>query len=148
MDRVQKAVDLFGEGFGCPQAVLAAFADLFEVDRDIALKIASGFGGGMGQMSETCGALTGAMMVIGLKFGSADGSDKTAKLANYRKIRDLAAEFRLRAGAHTCRDLLGFDMSTQDGQLAAKQPGAFHDCPGFVRIAAEIVQEMLEASDA
>lgn len=144
MDRVKKATDLFSEGYACSQAVLAAFTDMFGVDKEAALKIASGFGGGMGQMSDTCGSLTGAMMVLGLQYGSTNPADKTAKLENYRKMRDLAEEFKLRAGSKTCRDLLGFDMSTQDGQLAAKQPGAFHDCPSYVRIAAEIVQEMLE----
>ncbi|MHC4925786.1 MAG: C-GCAxxG-C-C family protein [Planctomycetota bacterium] len=144
MDRIQQAVKLFDEGFSCSQSVLAAFADMFDVDLQAALKIASGFGGGMGQMSETCGALTGAMMVLGLKYGTDNPTDKTAKLQNYRKVRELSAEFKLRAGSQTCRDLLGFDMSTADGQLAAKQPGAFHDCPDYVRIAAEIVQEMME----
>ena len=143
MDRVKKATDLFKEGYSCSQSVLGAYADLFGLDMQAALKVASGFGGGMGQMSDTCGALTGAMMVLGLRYGSTNPSDKTAKLENYRKMRDLAEEFKLQAGAKTCRDLLGFDMSTQDGQLAAKQPGAFHDCPSYVRIAAEIVQEML-----
>lgn len=144
MDRTQKAVDLFAEGFSCSQAVLAAYADMFDLDEPTALKIASGFGGGLGRMSETCGALTGAVMVLGLKYGSVDGSDQTAKFENYRKVRELAAEFKLQAGAATCRDLLGFDMTTEDGQLATQQPGAFHDCPEYVRIAAEIVREMLE----
>lgn len=146
MDRVKKAVDLFEDGFGCPQAVLAAYADLFGLDEQAALKIASGFGGGLGQMGDACGALTGAMMVLGLKYGTTDPSDKTAKLANYRKMRDLTEEFKLQAGAMQCRDLLGFDMLSEDGRLAAKKPGAFHDCPGYVRMAAKIVEEMLEIS--
>ncbi len=144
MDRTQKAVNLFSEGFSCSQAVLAAYADMFDLDEQTALKIASGFGGGLGQMSETCGALTGAVMVLGLKYGSISGDDRTAKFENYRKVRDLVAEFKLQAGSATCRELLGFDMTTEDGQLAMKRPGAFSDCPEYVRIAADILREMLE----
>ena len=144
MDAVQKAVMLFQEGYSCSQAVLAAYADRFGLDEPTALKLAAGFGGGMGQLGETCGALSGAMMVLGLRYGTADAANKTAKNQTYRIMRDLAAEFKLRAGSMTCRDLLGFDMGTEDGQLAARRPGAFHDCPDYVRVAAEIVAEMLD----
>ncbi len=145
MDPKAEAVKLFNEGYNCSQAVLGAFCEQFRLERETALTLASGFGGGMGCMSQTCGALTGAMMVIGLKYGSADAADKTAKMQNYRKVKDLAEEFKLQTGSMICSDLLGFDMKTKEGQLAAKQPGAFHDCPEYVRIAATIVEEILEA---
>ena len=143
MDKAKHAVKLFDEGYNCSQAVLGAFAESFGMDEKTALTLASGFGGGMGRMGGVCGALTGAIMVLGLKYGSADASDKTAKHEMYRKTRTLAEELKLRSGSLYCRDLLGFDMSTDEGQLAAKQAGAFHDCPEFVRMAAEILEEML-----
>lgn len=143
MDRIQKAVNLFEQGFNCSQAVLCAFADLFDLDEKTALKLASGFGGGMGQMGSVCGALSGAFMVIGLKYGSVDPSDKTAKYENYRKIKDLGEAFKKRTDSIYCHDLLGFDLGTPAGKLAAKQPGAFDECPKFVRIAAELVEDFL-----
>jgi C_GCAxxG_C_C family probable redox protein len=144
VDRIQKAVQLFNSNFNCSQAVLAAFADTAGIDESTALKVASGFGGGIGCTGGTCGALTGAVMVMGLRHGTADAADKTAKLECYRKVRLLNEEYKLRAGSTICRDLMGFDMSTPQGQTLSSTPGAFDRCDGFVRIAAEILEEMLE----
>lgn len=143
MDRIQKAAQLFNSNFNCTQAVLAAFAEPGQIDEATAMKIASGFGGGIGRTGGTCGALTGAVMVIGLRCGTADAADKTTKLEVYRKVRLLTEEFKLRAGSTICRDLIGFDLSTPQGQLAAKEPRAFDRCDNFVRIAAEILEELL-----
>lgn len=143
MDRIQKAAQLFNSNFNCSQAVLAAFAESRQIDEATALKIASGFGGGIGCTGGTCGALTGAVMVIGLHCGTADAADKTTKLEVYRKVRLLTEEYKLRAGSTICRDLIGFDLSTAEGQQAAKAPRAFDRCDDFVRIAAEILEEML-----
>ena len=143
MNKAEKAVQLFDEGYNCSQAVLGAFCESFGLDQKTAFTLASGFGGGLGCMGEVCGSLTGAIMVLSLKYGSADPADKTAKMQNYRKVKELAEEFKLQTGSVICRELLGFDMNTREGQLSAKQPDAFHDCPQFVRIAAEILEEML-----
>lgn len=143
MNRIDTAVKLFNEGYNCSQAVLAAFCEPFGMDRSTALTLASGFGGGIGATGGVCGALTGAIMVLGLRYGSADSADKTAKNEMYRKTRELSEEYKLRTGSLYCRDLLGFDLSTEEGQLAAKEPDAFHDCPQFVQVAAEILEEIL-----
>jgi C_GCAxxG_C_C family probable redox protein len=144
MDSKEKAIQLFNQGFNCSQAVLAAFADAVKIDEATALKVASGFGGGIGCTGGTCGALTGAVMVMGLRYGTAHAADKTSKLELYRKVRLLTEEYKLRAGSTICRDLVGFDMSTPQGQLAAKAPHAFDRCDDFVRMAAEILEEMLD----
>ncbi len=144
MDTINQAVALFDGGYNCSQALLGAFCGPLGLDQAAALKLASGFGGGIGCSGDVCGSLTGAIIVLGLKYGSADAADKTAKNEMYRKTRLLSDEFKLRTGSLLCRDLLGFDMGTPEGQLAARQPGAFHECSQFVRVAAEILQEMLE----
>lgn len=144
MDRVQKALQLFNDGFNCSQAILAAFTNSTGLEEETALKVAAGFGGGIGQTGGACGALTGAVMVIGLHYGTGDCTDKTTKLEVYRKVRRLSEEYKFRAGSTICRDLLGFDMSTPEGQRMAKAPGAFDRCDDFVRIAAEILVEMLK----
>jgi C_GCAxxG_C_C family probable redox protein len=127
------------EGFNCSQAVFSTYAQ--GIDQETALKIASGFGGGMGRMGETCGAVTGAMMVLGLRFG-ADQPDREAKERVYARIREFADRFQARNGSTFCRDLLGCDISTPDGYEQAKIlfPTV---CPKYVRDACEILEEML-----
>jgi len=140
----EEAVQLFEEGFSCSQAILAAWAGQFNLDRSLAIKLAGGFGGGFGHMGGLCGALTGAAMVLGLKFASDKPTAKTAKYRLYEKVRALNEEFKTRTGSLYCRELIGFDLSSEEGQLLAKQPGAFEHCPEFVHIAAEITREILE----
>lgn len=143
MDRVKKAIQLFNSNYNCSQAVLAAFADKAGLDEASALKLASGFGGGIGCSGGVCGSLTGAVMVMGLCCGTADATDKTTKFEVYRKVRQLKEEYKLRTGSTICRELMGFDMSTPAGEKMSKMPGAFDRCDDFVRIAAEILEEML-----
>ena len=78
MTRIEEAVSCLKQGFSCSQAIVAAFAPSLGLDRDTALKIASGFGSGMGRLAETCGAVTGAFMILGLKLGSPT-TDRQAK---------------------------------------------------------------------
>lgn len=144
MNESAQAVKLFDEGYNCSQAVLGAFCESLGLNAKKAFTLAAGFGGGIGCGGDVCGSLTGAVMVLGLKYGSADAADKTAKNEMYRKARILTEEFKLQAGSLYCRDLLGFDMSTEEGRLAAKRPDAFGECPQFVQVATQILEEMLE----
>lgn len=88
-DIISKAENLFDEGYACSQSVLLAFADRFELDERTAKLIASTFGGGMGRLRETCGAVTGGFMVLGLAFGNENPSDMESKLNAYKKVREL-----------------------------------------------------------
>jgi C_GCAxxG_C_C family probable redox protein len=144
--RIKQAVDLFNEGYSCSQAIVAAFADNFNLDRNTALKIASGLGGGVGRTGDMCGAVTGAVLVLGLQFGTTDPKDKTAKFETYKKVQLFIEEFKQQAGSLICRELLGFDFNTPEGIIRSKQPGAFEHCPEFVQIAAQILESMLEQS--
>ncbi|MBN1817603.1 MAG: C_GCAxxG_C_C family protein [Sedimentisphaerales bacterium] len=142
-ETTDRAVALFGKGYNCSQAVLGAFAEQLGMDCRSALKIASGFGGGIGRMGDTCGALTGAYLVLGLAFGTEDASDKTTKEKVYDLVFRTAERFTERNGTTTCKDLLGFVIRSPEGNNAVRQPGAFDKCPGYVRDAAEIVEEIL-----
>ncbi|MBN1124235.1 MAG: C_GCAxxG_C_C family protein [Sedimentisphaerales bacterium] len=143
-ETTDRAVALFEKGYNCSQAVLAVFAEQFGMDFDTALKVASGLGGGIGRMGQTCGALTGAYMVLGLACGTENASDKLTKETVYDLIVRMAERFAQRNGTTECKDLLGFAMRSPTGQIAAKEPGAFDKCPGYVRDAAEIVEEILK----
>ncbi len=143
MNRVETAVSRFAAGFNCSQAVFSAYSERFGLDEKTALKIAAGFGGGMGRMAETCGAVTGALMVLGLKYGGTS-PDRQAKELAYERVRTFADRFKACHGSLACRDLLGCDLSTAEGQEAARQNNLFATmCPKFVRDAAEILEEML-----
>jgi C_GCAxxG_C_C family probable redox protein len=144
MNRAETALSHFAEGFNCAQAVLSAYVDRFGLDDATAMKIASGFGGGMGRMGETCGAVTGAFMVLGLKFGGAV-PDRETKERIHAKVQVFAEHFKARNSSLTCKNLLGCDISTPKGHEAAREKGLFTTvCPKAVRDAVEILEEMLE----
>ena len=144
MDRVELAVSLFQQGFSCSQALLAAYGDRFGLEREVALRIAAGFGGGMGRMAGTCGAVTGAFMLIGLKHGGTTSEDRQAKQRTHEAVREFAKRFISRHDSLICRELLGCDISTPEGsQLAKEKKLAATVCPGLVKDAAQIVEEML-----
>lgn len=128
--RVQKAEALFKEGYNCSQSVFAAYADLYGIDRETALKLSSSFGGGMGRMREVCGAVSGMFMVAGMETGATQGSDAEGKKANYDMVQKLAAEFRSQNGSIICKELLGLvpiKGANKESEDASVQAAAFTD---------------------
>lgn len=140
--KIQNAVGKFEKGFNCSQAILSSYCEQFGLDFNTALKIATGFGGGM-HINGTCGAVTGAVMVLGLKYGSTD-EDKQAKEKTYIKVVQFAKRFIAKNGSVKCHDLLGCDITTLEGVKSAREKGLFSSvCPSAVQDAAEILEEML-----
>ena len=143
MSRIETAVSRFAEGHNCAQAVLSAYAGGLGLDDETALKLSAGFGGGMGRMAETCGAVTGAFMALGLRHAQA-APEREAKEALYARIREFADQFKTRRGSLLCRDLLGCDISSPEGFQQAREAGLFSkNCPGFVQDACEILEKLL-----
>ena len=142
MSDVEKAAGGFSQGLNCAQSIVSTYGPQFGLDRDLAIKLASGFGGGIGHQGESCGAVTGALMVIGLKHGGAlddDSRDKT-----YGLVERFLEKFKARHGSIMCRELLGCDISTPQGLQAARDKGLFEKrCPDYVRASAEILEELL-----
>jgi len=144
MSRVQDAVQGFKRGFSCSQAVLAAVSEPLGLDRERALKISQPFGGGMASMGLTCGAVTGAMLAIGLKYGRTRPEDEDAKQKTYRLVHEFLRRFQDRNGSIVCRELIGVDLSAPDGHKLGAERGVFENlCPGFVADAVEILEEIL-----
>jgi C_GCAxxG_C_C family probable redox protein len=139
MKKSQSAIENF-KTLNCAQSVLLSFAGEVDLDEKDALKIALGFGGGMG-MGETCGAVTGAYMVLGMKAKVKERSIqeiKTETKAAARRFNDLFLE---KYGALTCKKLLGVDISTPEGSEMANQKNLFETiCPKFVASAADILE--------
>lgn len=109
--RIEKAVELFKEGYNCSQAVVTAFADLYGFTNEQALKMSASFGGGIGRMRQTCGAACGLFMLAGLETGCTEGKNREGKEENYRVVQELAEEFRKRNGSLICAELLGLSKS-------------------------------------
>jgi C_GCAxxG_C_C family probable redox protein len=105
-DIVSKALSYFDEGYACSQSVLLAFSEHFDLDDRTAKLIASTFGGGMGRLRQTCGAVTGGFMVLGLAFGNENPKDMETKLHAYRKVRELHARVEHIHGTAVCKELL------------------------------------------
>jgi C_GCAxxG_C_C family probable redox protein len=143
-DKVEAAIGSFREGFNCSQAILSTYGGELGLERETALKAAAAFGGGMGGLGEVCGAVTGALVVIGLKYGYTEAKDKETKEKTYARVRDFTDRFRSRHGALCCRELLGCDLTTAEGIQKAREKGLFTEhCPRFVRAAAEILEDVL-----
>jgi C_GCAxxG_C_C family probable redox protein len=145
MSRVECAVSCFEEGFSCAQAVFSAYGPQLGLDHEMALRVAGAFGGGMGHLGRTCGAVTGAFMVIGLKYGKTRAEDDETRDKAYRLVVEFANRFQSRNGSTVCKELLGYDISVPEEYELAREKGVFAAlCPKFVRDAAEIIEQMLE----
>ncbi len=144
MSRVEDAVQCFNNGFNCSQAVFAAYCDQLGLNKETALKISSPFGGGIGRMAETCGAVTGAYMLIGLKHGKYLVEDNEGKEKSYSLVREFNERFKELHGTICCRDLLKYDMSDPEELKYIKEHGIWETlCPVFVRDASLIIEDLL-----
>jgi C_GCAxxG_C_C family probable redox protein len=144
--RADQAAETFRNGFNCAQAVLLAHADDLGLDRDIATKLAAGFGGGIGRMGRTCGAVTGAIMVLGLTHASTDPADTATKMRTYDLSAEFARRFAARNGSSVYAELLGCDISTPEGHQQARDRGLFTTlCPQLVHDAVTILEDLLPA---
>lgn len=150
--RPDKAVRLFKEGYNCSQAVFAAYADLYDMEPELAFKISSSFGGGMGRMREVCGAASGMFLVAGMETGATEGKDAAGKKANYDMVQALAAEYRKKNGSIICKELLGLEPmpANQATQFTDTKPEERtreyyqkRPCVELVRQACEILEEVL-----
>ncbi len=106
-DRIQNSVEFFMQGYGCCQSVMAAFADLYGMDQTTALRVAAGFGGGVGRMRMMCGAVSALVILTGLEKGQTEGKDREGKSACYQLVQTLLNTFSERNGSVICAELLG-----------------------------------------
>jgi C_GCAxxG_C_C family probable redox protein len=144
-NRAKHAEALFNDGYSCAQSILASFAPEFQLDPQTAYRLAGAFGAGIARQGETCGAVTGALMVIGLKHGMVQAGDLEARDKTYAVAQRFMEQFRLRHGTTECSDLLGVDISLPEGYQFAREQNLFNDhCPGYVRAAAEILEQILK----
>ena len=111
-ERILKARELFLSGFNCSQSVFCAYAEDYGISMEQALRLSASFGGGIGRTRETCGALCGLAMVVGMETGQTEATDQAAKQANYHTVQQLFSEFSRINGSTKCSELLGLRKST------------------------------------
>jgi C_GCAxxG_C_C family probable redox protein len=144
LSKAEKAKKQFEKGFSCAPAVFSTYSKQLGLEKELALKIACGFGGGIGRTGRTCGAVTGALMVVGLKQGQASLADEESRQETHKLVKELIDRFTALHGSIECKELLGYDLSSSRGRKAARESGVFENkCPGFVYDAACILEDVL-----
>lgn len=144
MDKTQKAVEYFSKGYNCSQAIFTAFNEDNKISEKTALKMSCGFGAGCGRLGLTCGAVSGAYLIIGQKYGKFREDDNAAKEKTYEKVREFSQRFIDRNKSVNCTDLLDCHLGTPQGMEKAHKEGLVAKiCPRLVRDAAEILGEII-----
>ena len=144
MTKSEKALDLFSNNFNCSQAVLTAFASDFGLDEKLALMLGTQFGGGA-RNGEMCGAVSGALMVLGLKYGHYESDNTKQKSRAYAIASEYTKRFKELNGSIVCRDLLGYDLTKPDDMACIKEKNLFGDiCPKMIRSAVELLESIID----
>lgn len=148
-ERISRAVAYFMQGYNCSQSVVAAFADLYGFTEEQAFHMAASFGGGIGRMRLTCGAVCGMFMLAGLDDCAVEGSDRIGKSRNYSVVQSLAEKFRSLHGSITCSELLKLRAGTPVSSQAEQRTAEYYakrPCARMVESAARIFSEYIEST--
>ena len=140
MNKVKHAVTCFARGFNCAQAIVSTYSLQLGLVEETALRISSAFGGGVGRAGYVCGALTGAFMVLGLKYGRKQLDDTESKERIYDLVNEFINRFKARNQSIICKELLGYELNSPEGKQLIKKETR---CLKFVQDAAEILEQML-----
>ncbi|MCI8306681.1 MAG: C_GCAxxG_C_C family protein [Lachnospiraceae bacterium] len=145
-DRERVAREAFLEGYNCSQCIICAFSDMLGIEKNMALRLSSSFGGGMGRMREVCGSVSGMFMVVGMLYGYDAPGDYEGKKELYAIVQELAARYRKEAGSIICRELLGIEgmdksavPSPRTKEYYKKRP-----CTDKIGIAARILEDYIK----
>ncbi|HPD55894.1 MAG TPA: C-GCAxxG-C-C family protein [Smithellaceae bacterium] len=145
MSKSEKAAGYMKIGYNCSQAIVKTYAAEVGLNENEIVKMASVLGGGIGRTGHVCGAVSGAALIIGAKFGSTDNTKLESKYKVYQKGRELLERFAAENKSILCSEILGYDINTKEGLKQARQAGVFtQKCPGFVASAARILESLLE----
>lgn len=146
MDRVAKARELFTSGYNCAQAVVGAYSDLFGMNPEEAMRAAEAFGGGMGRMRLTCGAVSGMFMLASLKYSKAEEKDTETRTKIYETVQKMAEEFKQKNGTIVCGELLGISKADESSARPDERTAQYYKkrpCIGCVEDCAKITEKFL-----
>jgi len=145
-EHAKLAGELFAEkGYNCAQAVACAFAEETGIPEETLRALSSSFGGGMGRLREVCGALTGAFMILGIRYGGYDTTDTQAKADHYARVQKLAAQFREECGSIFCRDIQPNPSTDPVPEERTQEYYKRRPCRAYVELAAELLDRWEEA---
>jgi C_GCAxxG_C_C family probable redox protein len=141
---VEQAVAFYKQGYTCTQSILASFAARYGLQQDLAFRIGEPFGAGTSCTGDMCGSVAGAIMVLGLQYGSAHSDDEAARSYTYQRVHELIHRFKVIHDSIQCTDLLGYNLSDPQQLQTVWEKGLFMQlCPILVRDAAQILIEMI-----
>jgi C_GCAxxG_C_C family probable redox protein len=145
-ERIKKAEELYLEGYNCAQAIIGAYKEKLGHSTSILMDTATGFGGGMGKLQNTCGAVTGAFIVMSsLNKQNTPGAEEKLN----QDIQTFARHFREEFGALYCKALIEYDLNTEEGIQDAQKNKVFEKkCTNYVRTSVEILENILESSQS
>ncbi len=147
-ETMKNAKAFAAEGFLCSEAVLLALSKTIGVENNIIPRIATGFGGGIGRHGEICGALSGAIMGLGLHFGRDHPSETAEDQSPYDYSHVIVNHFITRFGYIRCKDILGLDISCEEGVNQYRQDKLWETkCRDIIKIAAGLAYDVLEANN-
>lgn len=142
----QIAANYFNNGYNCAQSVFLTYAKDFGITEDMALKLSSSFGGGMGRLREVCGAVSAMFMVAGLAKGYTEPNNDTLKAEHYKRIQELTKQFKEKHGTIICRELLGETDGKDSSFVPSKRTAEYYTkrpCEQFIKDACEILDEKI-----
>jgi len=147
MTRKEIVRELYKERFNCSQRTLSAFCDECNLENEVILKITSGFGAGM-QHGEVCGAISSAVMVLGLKYGHSAGTDNTSKQKTYNLVQRFHGAFQSVHGSIRCKELIGLDLARKEDMEIAKENNVFQTtCAQYIDDVVDILEEIIASND-
>jgi len=146
MNKEEEALKYFRNKFNCSQSVFVVFGPDYGLDKEESLRVSCAFGGGMGRQQLTCGAVTGALMALGLKYGKGLNDSEENKQTTYTKTREFFEEFKKLNGSSCCKDLLdGLDMNDPEDHKKIMDQKLFDiRCEKYVADAVHITENLLK----
>ena len=134
--RVDKTIELHNKGYNCAQAVACTYCDLVGVDEKTMFKLTEGLGLGMGGMEGTCGAMTGACIIAGMKNSTGNMEAPDSKVSTYKLSREILESFRVKNGSSSCKRLKGIESGNM-----------LRSCQGCIMDAASLVEKIIFSED-
>lgn len=148
--RADLARELFFKGYNCSQSVVGAFADLFDIDTETAMRFSEGIGAGMGRMRLTCGAVAAMSLIAGLKLSTGKPGDLENRARVYKKVREMAYAFEDKNGSIICKELLGASCPSDTSARPEERTAQYYKkrpCPDCVSDCANILEKILLEED-
>jgi C_GCAxxG_C_C family probable redox protein len=139
-----EVVDFLNKGYRCSEAVLKVYGKSFGLEEELAVKMGCALGGGLGGSGDTCGAIVGSILIIGLKFGRINNIDSNTKSQIDEMVREYIFNFKKIHKSINCSNMIGFDRSSESGRKQAIESGVIKKlCPRYVKDAAILLEQIL-----